>query len=174
MIGVIMKKYVVAVLITLFGLANATLAGAESLPAPSEKPILTISGKISTTNKDDTAQFDRKMLESLGTVSMETTTPWYPGPMKFEGVLLSKLMQHVGASGLNATIIALNDYSSDIPMQDFAKYKVILALKLNGEYISIREKGPLFIVYPYDSDPELQHQTYYGRSVWQVSKIVVK
>jgi hypothetical protein len=71
-------------------------------------------------------------------------------------------------------VTALNDYSSDIPFSDIAKYNVILATKQNGQYMSVRDKGPLFIVYPFDSDPELKHQTYYGRSVWQVSRITVK
>ena len=38
----------------------------------------------------------------------------------------------------------------------------------------VRDKGPLFIIYPFDANPELKSQTYYSRSVWQVAKIVVK
>jgi hypothetical protein len=38
----------------------------------------------------------------------------------------------------------------------------------------VRDKGPLFIIYPFDSKPELKSQTFYGRAVWQVAKIVVK
>jgi hypothetical protein len=37
----------------------------------------------------------------------------------------------------------------------------------------VRDKGPLFIVYPYDSDTRLQSQTYYSRSAWQVCKLLV-
>ncbi len=58
-----------------------------------------------------------------------------------------------------------------VPLDDFRQFPVILALKLNGEYMHIRDKGPLFIVYPYDSSPELQNQVYYSRSAWQVSKL---
>ncbi|HZB61988.1 MAG TPA: oxidoreductase, partial [Microvirga sp.] len=54
-------------------------AYAATLATPSERPILTISGKIAVTNKEDTAQFDRAMLESLGLVTVETTTPWHEG-----------------------------------------------------------------------------------------------
>jgi len=106
--------------------------------------------------------------------SFTTATPWYSTPMKFEGVPLAKLLERLGASGQSLMVVALNDYSSDIPVSDIKKYNVLLALKVNGEYISVRDKGPMFIIYPFDTDPELQHQTYYGRSVWQVSKIVVK
>ncbi|WP_425488212.1 molybdopterin-dependent oxidoreductase [Microvirga mediterraneensis] len=150
------------------------VAYAASLPAPKERPILTISGKIDVTNKDNTAQFDRTMLESMGLVTIETTSPWYEGKVKFEGVLLDKLMKLVGAKGERVSVIALNDYATEIPIADFAKYNVILAIKRDGEYMPVRDKGPLFIVYPYDSNPELKSQTYYARSAWQVAKIEVK
>jgi len=154
--------------------AWAGAAAAAPLPTPKEKPILTVSGNISVTNKGNTAEFDRAMLESLGTVSFSTETPWYPDRVKFEGVPLAKLMQLLGAKGQTLTVVALNDYSSEIPFEDFQKFNVILALKQNGEYMSVRDKGPIFIMYPFDSDPALKHQTYYGRAVWQVSKIIVK
>ena len=169
-----LKKNLIKISIALIGLMGVNAAGAGPLPAPADKPILTISGKISETNKDNTAQFDRAMLESLGMVTIETTTPWYNGPVKFEGVPLDKLMKQVGASGDHVAVVALNDYSSEIPIEDFAKYNVVLALKRNGEYMPVRDKGPLFIIYPFDSKPELKSQTFYGRSVWQVAKIVVK
>jgi hypothetical protein len=89
-------------------------------------------------------------------------------------VSLDKLMKHVGAKGQRVVAIALNDYSTEIPIEDFAKYGTILALKRDGEYMPVKDKGPLFIIYPYDSKPELKNQTYYGRSAWQVAKLIVK
>jgi hypothetical protein len=174
MLTVKLKRNIVSLVFLLVGAMGATTAGAQSLGTPTEKPILTVSGKISTTNKDNTAQFDRAMLEAIGMETIETKTPWYTGAVKFEGVSLDKLMKHIGASGERAVFVALNDYSSEIPVEDFAKHNVILALKRNGEYMPVRDKGPLFVIYPFDSKPELKNQTFYGRSVWQVAKIVVK
>lgn len=168
------KAQMVGPLLAVLGWLGAGSAEAGPLPSPTDKPVLTISGKIGVTNKDDMAQFDRGMLESIGLETVETTTPWYNGPVKFEGVPLDKLMKQVEASGQRVSAVALNDYASDIPIEDFAKYKVILALKRNGEYMPVRDKGPLFIIYPYDSNPELKNQTYYTRSVWQVARLVVK
>jgi hypothetical protein len=147
---------------------------AATLSEPAEKPILTISGNIGVTNKDGTAQFDRAMLEAVGMVSFETTTPWYGGAVRFEGVPLAKLMDLVGAHGEKVVAVALNDYSGELPIEDLAKYGVILALKRDGQYMPVRDKGPLFIVYPYDSAPELKSQKFYSRSVWQVARLVVK
>jgi hypothetical protein len=139
----------------------------------SEKPILTISGKINASGPDG-AVFDRSKLEALGMQSIETKTPWYKEVVKFEGVPLDKLMAHVGANGEKVVAIALNDYSVEIPIEDFAKHHAILALKRDGEYMSVRDKGPLFVVYPYDSDPELRSQKFYSRSAWQVKQLIVK
>jgi hypothetical protein len=106
--------------------------------------------------------------------TVETKTPWYKDSVKFEGVPLDRLMAHVGAKGERVQAIALNDYSVEIPMEDFAKHRAILALKRDGEYMSVRDKGPLFVVYPYDSDPELRSQKFYSRSAWQVNRLIVK
>jgi hypothetical protein len=166
------RRSVVAFLLA--GLASASAAGATSLPAPEDKPILTVSGKISVTNKGTSAQFDRAMLESIGMVSFETMTPWYKEPVKFEGVPLSKLMDLVGASGDRLVVVALNDYSAELPMEDVRKYEIILALKRDGDYMPVRDKGPLFLVYDFDSDPALKNQKFYSRSVWQVARLEVK
>jgi hypothetical protein len=133
-----------------------------------------VSGKIATSNPEGVVQFDRAGLEALGIVAVETSTPWYKGVVRFEGVPLQKLMQSVGASGNRVTAIALNDYASELPIADFAKYNVILALKPDGQYMPVRDKGPLFIVYPYDNAPELRSQKFYSRSVWQLSRLIVK
>ena len=160
--------------IACIGAFAATAVHAQSLDAPKDKPILTVSGDITEKNSEAGAQFDRAMLEQIGMTTVETTTPWYKGSMKFEGVPLDKLMAAVGAKGGKVVAYALNDYTTEIPMEDFSKHHAILAMKRNGEYMPVRDKGPLFVVYPYDSDPELKSQTYYSRSAWQVARIVVK
>ena len=146
---------------------------ADDLPAPTGKVILTISGAITQHNRGSDAVFDRPMLEALGSSSFQTRTPWYNGPRRFSGVPMQTLLRKVGASGRTLVVTALNDYTTQIPMADFTRYDVLLALKRNGNYMPVSDKGPLFIVYPYDSDPALQRQTYYSRSAWQVSEMQV-
>lgn len=148
-------------------------AVAQGIPAPQDKPILVVSGKITVTNVQGTAAFDRATLESLGMVSFTTTTPWYKDPSKFEGVPLKVLMQRVGATGTKIRAIALNDYSAEIPIEDAQRYNVILALKRDGQYMPIRDKGPLFVVYPFDTDADLKNQKFYSRCVWEVARMEV-
>ena len=167
----------------MLGLGFVPLAAAAALAQPQQQPqplaapggrvILTVSGRIGVTNEGSSARFDRAMLEEIGMASFTTATPWYDGPVTFEGVPMTKLLQRVGAQGEMVQAVALNDYSTEIPIADFAQHNVLLALKREGNYLTIRDKGPLFIVYPYDSDPALKSPRYYGRSAWQVARLVV-
>lgn len=159
------------------GMASLALIGPASgavLAVPVEKKILTITGKIANTNDGDTAVFDRPMLEAIGTDGFKTVTPWYGEEVRFEGVRMDALMRHVGATGESVLATALNDFSTELPVSDFSRYGVLLALKRDGNYMPVRDKGPLFIVYPYDSSPELKAQKFFSRSAWQVTKLLVR
>lgn len=155
----------------LFSLSATGMATA--LEPAKGKPILVVSGSVKNTNGDKGAEFDREMLEGLGTITFKTMTPWFDEPVEFEGVPVRKVLAAAGAEGKEIVAVALNDYKASLPFADAEKFDVILALKRDGEYMAVRDKGPLFIVYPFDSKPELQRQVYYGRSVWQLAKLVV-
>ena len=155
------------------GLAGVTVAWATPLPKPAGTPILTISGRIGVTNAGATAVFDRAMLEDMGLTAFQTSTPWYSAPVIFEGVKMTTLMDRVQARGTTLSVTALNDYVSEIPMEDFGRYHPIMALKRDGQYMEVRDKGPLFVVYPYDSAPELRSQRFYSRSPWQIARMEV-
>lgn len=169
----IFRALAVASSIVLIALSAANSEEGK-LATPKGAPILTIEGKIGVTNADGKAQFDREMIEELGVTSFETTTPWFTGKVKFEGVPLDRIMKLVGADGDEVVAVALNDYSTTLPLKDFAEHGVLLALKRDGQYMTVSDKGPLFIVYPYDSDPELQSQQFYSRSVWQLARLIVR
>lgn len=147
---------------------------AAPLPKPAGEPILAISGNIANTNEGDTALLDREMLESIGSAKIRSQTPWYEQPVEFEGVPMKALMDYVGAKGVDVTLTALNDYQSTVPMTDFEQFGVVLAMKRDGQVMPIRDKGPLWLVYPYDSDPELNTDKYYSRSVWQIKELSVQ
>jgi len=166
-----LRIWIGAIVALLFGVVASLGAPFQ---APEEEPILVISGNIQSTNVGKTAQFDRPMLEALGLVTIETHTPWYQDLVVFEGVRFSDLMAAVGAKGDRVTAKALNDYVTTLPLKDDAGHDPIIALKRDGRYMTVRDKGPLCIIYPFDSDADLQTQTYYARSAWQLFRLVVE
>lgn len=151
-----------------------TSAFAADLPQPQGRVILTVSGNIENTNAPGEARYDRAMLEQLESRVTETTTPWFEGKKSFEGPLGRALLDQVGAKGEVLKVQALNDYVADVPVKDFYDYDVILAMKLDGKKMRIRDKGPLFIIYPFDEHEELRNELYNNRSVWQIKAIRVE
>lgn len=162
-----MKSILVALLASAL-----TATAALALDAPTGPVVLTVKGTISNTNAGDTAQFDLAMLEALKGRKGEMETPWTEGTVIFEGPLLREILAAVGATGTSLKVRALNDYAADVPAED-AKLDTILATKLDGKPMSIRDKGPLMLVYPFDLDADLYNEKYFSRSVWQIKEIEV-
>ncbi|WP_051709991.1 molybdopterin-dependent oxidoreductase [Andreprevotia chitinilytica] len=160
---------------TLLATALITCAGiAAALDAPKGPVVLTLTGKVVQKNHGEAADFDDDMLGRLPQKKMTVPTPWYPTPQTFEGPLLRDVLKAAGASGAKLDFKALNDYTITIPGEDADKYDVIVARRLNGKPMSIREKGPLFVMYPFDTKPELREGEFYRRCAWQLSQIVVE
>ena len=163
---------------TLAGLSLACSAAWVGLPVwalgrPAGTVVLTLRGKVGTTNDAGAAQFDMAMLEALPQRSFTTRTPWYDGPRKFTGPLLRDVLQAAGARGSGLRAIALNDYKVDIPFEDALKFDVVMARLLDDKPMPVREKGPLFIIYPFDDKAELRVPQYFSRCAWQLRTIEI-
>ncbi|MBM3572129.1 MAG: oxidoreductase [Alphaproteobacteria bacterium] len=157
-----------------FLLVASEVAVANSLPAPQGRPILEISGSIGTTNAGDKAQFDLAMLQKLKPAKLQTSTAWTEGTPIFEGVLMRELLASVGAKGETTTAAALNDYKIEILIAGFSKYPVVLAFKMDGQELKVRDKGPLWIVYPQDDFPELKNKQTQAKWLWQLKELRVR
>lgn len=149
-------------------------ASAQTLPPPAGTPILEVTGRIAVTNGDARARFDLAMLEALGVSRIRTTTAWTNGQQDFEGVPLKVLLERVGAFGDHIEAVALNDYKVEIPVSDFSRWPVILAWRQNGQLMRVRDKGPLWIVYPQDDFPALNSKDVQAKWAWQLKEIRVR
>jgi hypothetical protein len=147
---------------------------AAALDAAAGKVVLTISGLVTHANAGANADFDMAMLEQLPQHSFTTATPWYPQPRTFTGPRLRDVLAAAGAQGVLLRAVALNDYKIDIPAADAESFDVIVARLLDGKPMAVRDKGPLFIVYPFDSQAALRSERYYSRSAWQLRTLEVK
>jgi len=151
------------------GLAGLTVqAQTQRLGVPRQEVVLTITGRMSHTNRPNASVFDMAMLEALPQQAFTTQTPWQKDPIHFAGPLLRDVLTLVGASGTRIKATALNDYQIEIPVEDTQRFDVIVATRMNREPMPVRTRGPLFIVYPFDARAELRSVRYYERSIWQL------
>ncbi len=153
---------------------SASGADAQNLAKPKGAVILTICGKISVRNAGACAEFDAGMLEALPVSNILTTSPWHKKPVNFSGPALKAVLSAVGAQGNTLKMIALDKYEITVPVDDAIQFLPVLARRADGKELTIRSKGPLLMIYPFDAQPKLKNDTYYTRSIWQLQRILVE
>ena len=151
----------------------AALTGLALLTAPpahaegQEAVLLTVTGL------GDPLQFTLADLEAIGTRNIHTTTIWTEGLQDFSGTPLDAFIAALGVDQGTLYAFAINDYMVEIPVSDAVARGPIIAHHRNGSPMSLRDHGPLWIVYPYDSDPAYQTELIYARSIWQLNRIEI-
>jgi hypothetical protein len=167
-----LRAAVTAVFLLLAGLSPA--AAVEPLPAPTGPVILVLDGKLDLHNTaDGKAAFDLAMLQALPKSGFSTTTIWTDGMQNFEGVKIADLLARLGASPTEIHALATNDYEIRIPIGDAVDHGAIIAYAQNGAAIPLNNKGPLWIVYPYDQDSELSNERFLSQSVWSLDHMTL-
>lgn len=143
---------------------------ATPLAADSKDPVLRITGALTP----EAVTLALSDMRALPVTTIDTQTVVTDGVHRFTGVLMRDLLAHVGVVGDTVTATALNDYVVDIPMRDFEAFDVIVAYAMDSAALDRADKGPLWIVYPRDSHPELQDIRFDYRWVWQLSGLHVQ
>lgn len=150
--------------------ATVLCLGAASVGAESVA-VLKICHQI---DGEETARnFSLQDLGEMGETGFTTSTIWTDGKVSFEGVALQRLLEAEGISDGTLELFAINDYFVEIPVAEAKESAALIAYRMDGQTMSTRDKGPLWLVYPYDSHPRYQSETYYSRSIWQIDRIRV-
>lgn len=144
---------------------------AVALDAPDGPVVLSLSGRLQRPNVGAIAAFDMAMLGRLPQAGFSTRTPWYAQARQFSGPLLRDVLSAAGNQGSVMRASALNGYRADIPVDDAQRYDLLLARLLDDKPMPVRDKGPLFIIYPFDQQAGLRNALYYSRCVWQLNAI---
>ncbi|MBZ6071751.1 molybdopterin-dependent oxidoreductase [Aeromonas schubertii] len=135
-------------------------------PSLRAEPLLTIEagtgGVVSLTREQFTA---------LPQHRLTTKTPWTEGMHSYQGMLLRDLLNQAGLKTPEVWAVALNDYAASIPREDADRYPVLVAAEQDGAALTVRNKGPLWIIYPLSDFPELDKERYHSRMVWQVKRL---
>lgn len=141
-------------------LVIATAVGAMAAPV------------LSVTSPTGQTDFEFKDLDALDQTEVVTSNDYVEGKHSFSGPLLREIFGAAAPKmGESIKLTALNDYAVTIPADDALKYDVILATTVDGKRMSVRDKGPIWVIYPMDDFPELRAPVYNDRLIWQLSKV---
>ena len=140
-------------------------ANADDVVTTKTDIILTVSSGM------DVLTLDRSDLSKLTVTSFDTSTIWTDGVHTFTGVSVKTLTDLIGVTNGMLRATAINNYAIEIPVSDAVNEGPIIAYLMDGKKMSVREKGPLWIVYPYDANPDYRSEVVYSRSIWQLDRI---
>lgn len=128
-----------------------------------EETILTL-----TLPSGEAHSLSRLDLNNLQQTSFTTSTIWTDGEMRFSGVSLADLIEAYDITAQTVEAVALNNYAVTFPVEEALSANALLATQMNEKAMSVRDKGPVWIVFPFDSDASLRSEVYYSRSIWQL------
>jgi hypothetical protein len=173
---------VFSVIVCLVVAMGATPMSAQAVDGP---VVLTVAGAVNHANRgpvdpftdgffnsgqiafDKAAAFDIADLETLGLKRIEVRYPDWPKGFVFEGPLLGDVLAKAGATGSVVRVQALDGYEAQISMEDVRKYPIVLAIKRDGRFLGIGDRGPAWVVFPREDFPELKAQDD-SKWVWAV------
>ncbi|UTW08365.1 hypothetical protein [Pseudomonas benzenivorans] len=118
--------------------------------------------------------YDLAALEAMESATLHTHTSWTDGPQQFTGVRASQLLAPYDGQGASVRAVALNDYESRMDLQKLQRYPAIVAYKRNGQYMTTRDKGPLWMIFPQDDFPELRTAETDQEMVWHLKGLIVE
>jgi len=149
--------------------ALALLLGAV-VPAAAGDAMLTVRNLANPNTPE--ARFTEEDLLALPQVTIRTGTEFTDGVIAFEGPLARDVISRVGrGTATTVRAVAANDYAVEMPVQEFFKYDVVLALYADGKRLTMRDKGPIWVMYPIDDHAELQDPDYNRRLIWQLTTL---
>jgi len=114
---------------------------------------------------------DLAALDSLPQAAIVTSTPWTEGKRRFSGPQLASLSTLAGGIAERALLRALNDFTAEVPSQDWTDLGIVLATRIDGKAPRVFEKGPFWLMYPVDTLPQPVEQKFLSRMIWQVDAI---
>jgi hypothetical protein len=155
----------IGALLTAALLAWPAFGQAAELGQPAGQVVLTVAGDVGATNRgpyddfedgffkhherkfDKAAAFDLAMLEGLGLHEVTVSYDKWPRAARFEGPWLKDVLAAAGAAGKDVSVLALDGFATEISAADVAAYDWIVAVKRDGRYLGIGQRGPLWLVY---------------------------
>lgn len=115
-------------------------------------------------------------LRALPLTEFETSTVWTQGTDIYAGVLLLDLLHHIGHTPVRGAVNvrALDGYSAGIDATLITEQAPLLSFLRNGSPMSVRDQGPVWLIFPYDHNPAFRTESIYAKSVWQVRSLEVR
>jgi hypothetical protein len=138
------------------------------------QPVLSVTnGRTGAENR--TVQFSMRQLLAFEQHEVLTANDFVEGKKLFSGPLARDIVKRADMGPATMVLMtAANDYTVQVPLTEFYDYDVILALSMEGRKFTLRDKGPIWLIYPMSDFAELRDPFYNHHLIWQLVKMELK
>jgi hypothetical protein len=123
---------------------------------------LRLSDKVINLSHEDMLEFTP--------IEHTMSNKWIEKKTTYTGVKLSAILEKYKITNEWLQMTALDGYSVELPIVDADK-GAFIAYLIDGKQIKIRDKGPLWLLYPSSENRALDSELYHNRSIWQLRTI---
>ena len=168
-------------LISAAGIASAAPSSAPATPPAASAPASAFGSKAATTpapmtlvmNGITTPITDAALSEFSPASKSQLKTPWYDTPQDFSGVSFKAILETYKVPKTAALKITAHDgYTIELPASDAWQHDVLLATHMGGKRLTLRDKGPYFLIYPLNQ-PGMNLPQFFARCIWSIKTIQV-
>ena len=114
------------------------------------------------------------LLRQWGGETLKTRTPFTDGEPVFTGITFARLWERISPTGKTIRARAVNDYVIEESAERLIAMEAFLAYERDSRLLTVRDKGPFWIVFPWSQRPDLSAPGVYSLSIWQLVEIEVR
>ena len=158
-------KFVKLPIAALFLSAALAVASPSAAKEPTGAVLLTVAGDVKNPNRpaynekhdvlfkyheqafDRAFEFDRAMLEELGTVTVRIALAAWDGPKTFSGPRLVDVLGAAGCGPGPVATLSMDGYATELSPAELAAHEWVLSTRAGGRPHDIGGRGPLWLVY---------------------------
>lgn len=98
--------------------------------------------------------------------------PWEKESATYSGILVDQLLTKFAKEGVNKIVFkAIDDYQIEMDLNTLKDFQILLVTKQNGEYLEVKDKGPMRIVFPdYDASKK-EYEDNLPMWMWMINRI---
>lgn len=114
-------------------------------------------------------------IEALGLHEFTVYNPFELREEPYAGVFVKDFVEAFGADDVEAiSAAAIDDYTITFSREEWLKYPIVFATRVNGENIGFDKKGPMRVIFPeYDPDKS-EYQELLPKWMWMITRIEFK
>lgn len=145
--------------------------GLRGRSAFAEQPILILRNPRLGGDRGE-IRFTRRDLEAMNWHEVQTGNQFITGQGRFRGPRFVEVLSLIGHAGATRVrLLSAGGDISEIGFAELARYDPILAMEMDGRALTLRDFGPVWVMYPIDDHPELRDSRYNNRLVWQLQVV---